>query len=111
MEQIAQNKKHLHDSVPVIFFNSDSQEWEPVNREDRQSVAAAKHKNQLDEHERLKLYGSNASEEGDLMAARRRRLLAEAEAERKKKSGLPKGLSFFLLIAAVLYALWLFLQR
>ncbi|MCL1981691.1 MAG: hypothetical protein FWG53_01190 [Clostridiales bacterium] len=112
MEQVAKDKKYLHDGVPVIFFDADSQSWAPVDEGDKQSVVAAKYKNQLDEHERRKLNSPNAADgEDDLMAARRRRLLAEAEAEKKQRGRLPKGLSFFLLIAAVFYALWLFLQR
>ena len=99
MEEKEKNKGLARESIPVIFFNSDSQAWEPVDKADEQSRISAKYKNQQDEAEMKKCNASRpdagyAGENGE-----------------KKKNRLPRGFSFFALFAMVLYILWILVQR
>jgi len=96
--------------IPVIYYNEQIGEWDASDKDSRASVIAAIYKNQMTEDERQGLLETDGS--GELHAYRsERRRAAMAEMEKKEKKKMPKGLPFFLLVAAVFYFLWMYVQR
>jgi hypothetical protein len=106
MEQKTNKEKHGYEAIPVIFFSSENERWEPVDDKSEQSRIAAMYKNQLDAIERAKAANSSG-----LFESRAMRNSRSETAGKKKESRMPRGMSFYVMLAVALLAIWLFLQR
>ena len=109
MEKREKNNDFLYNSIPVISYSEDSKSWEPVGSDSVYSRAAAKYKNQLDEIERLKASMVNRSYEPQ-WEENEWRGPSSARRHNQKKARLPRWFSYFFLIAAAFYLLWLLAQ-
>jgi len=96
--------------IPVIFYNDNIPAWDAVDKNSEPARIAAIYKNQLDDAERARLRESGSSGERYALRSERRRMAEAAETKKKKRRGL-SGPAFFLLIAAIFYFLWMFVQN
>ena len=110
MEQEINKKAPSNFIIPVISFNDDSRSWEPVGSNDEYSRAAAMYKNQLDETERIKASIVNRPYEPQ-WEENEWRTPASVRRHKPKTVKPPRWFTYFVLLGAAFYLLWLLAQR
>jgi len=96
--------------IPVIYYNDEIGAWDAVDENSKSSAVAATYKNEMTEAERQVLLDGDGS--GELHAYRsERRRAAFTDMNKKEKKRMPRGLPFFLMLGALFYFLWLYVQN
>jgi len=109
MEKNSTKNAFSEHRIPVISYNDDARAWTPALTADEYSRAVAQYKNQLDEIERIKASIINRSYEPQWEENAWRASASESR-HNPKKSRLPRWFTYFFLIAAAFYLLWLYAQ-
>jgi len=96
--------------IPVILYRERTAAWDAFDPNSNASVIAAMYKNQLADIERKMLHETDGT--GEIHALRNELRRAKmAEQSPRKKRAMPSGLAFAVLVAAVFYCLWLYMQN